>query len=491
MWYEILYRVLSIINYVVLIIVGIPLLWQVICIILGMILPKKKWARSNEKGKIAFLIPAYNEQDVIYDTVKDLIDKLNYPRELFDVFVVADNCTDETARLAREAGATVFERSDDDPMHRAALYPLKFGVDKILEIGGYDMVIHLDADNHVNADFALCMNDAFQAGVDLAKPYEGAINATQNFYTKACTIFYMFDSRYGSRVRERLHLAAHVNGAGAMMSVRMLEKCGGYDSVTISDDTEFYLNRLAEGTKGHFVEEAIVYEDMPASARDTLNRNKRIGSGGANLLKSKILGMPFKFFKTGDFSYIEIFLNFIFLFISVMLWWLPAFYIYDFLFTAFAAFGFLELTMYSKEYFESVLWGTLIVLGSVLLGLFVFFGWLQTLFLAVVDYKVIGAKNRRELTSAVFLFPIFLIYYAITVSIGTMSKPKWTKLSRSSASAAEIGEESVGGPRDGPACEQSPNFMKLPDDDDSDAGDGLGDCEQPASADDGEEEDER
>lgn len=432
MWYEILYRVLSIINYAVLIVIAIPLLWQIFYVLMFFV-RKKTWKRSENKGRIAYLIPAHNEEDVIYDTVHSILENQNYPRELFDVFVVADNCTDRTAALAEKAGAIVLIHNDPDPSHHMALYPLKYGVDYLMNLteNPYDMVVHLDADNHINEDFSQYMNDAFQSGVDLARPYEGAINASQNFFTKACTIFYMFDSRYGSRMRERLHLAAHVNGSGAMMSVRMLKATGGYDSVTISDDTEYWFNRLNDGYKGHFVEDAVVYEDMPSSLKDTYNRNKRIGAGGAKLIKSKVLKMFGKFFTTGNFSYLEIFNTYIFLFLSVVLCtWLPLFYIYNFLFLGFAAYGYLPLTLFEASHYYHIFWNTIIIGGSIVLGLFVLFGWLQALFLVLTDYKKIGAKNRRELISVVLLFPAFLLLYSITICIGTMSKPTWGKVNR-------------------------------------------------------------
>ena len=73
MWHEILFRVLSIINYVVLIIIAVPIVLQVMFILLGF-LPKKKWKKSSKKGRIAYLIPAHNEADVIYGTVKAVFD---------------------------------------------------------------------------------------------------------------------------------------------------------------------------------------------------------------------------------------------------------------------------------------------------------------------------------------------------------------------------------------------------------------------------------
>ena len=131
MWYEYLYRVLSIINYVVLIVIAIPIVIQVLYILLGF-LPKKRFPKSEKKGRIAYLIPAHNEAGVIYGTVKAALEHQNYQKELYDVYVVAHNCTDNTAELAREAGAKVLVLNDPDPAHRMALYPLKYGVQEII-----------------------------------------------------------------------------------------------------------------------------------------------------------------------------------------------------------------------------------------------------------------------------------------------------------------------------------------------------------------------
>lgn len=430
MWYEYLYQVLSIINYVVLFIIGVPLLVQILYVLFAWV-KKKKFPKSDKLARIAFIIPAYNEESVIYDTVKDALDNQDYPKELFDVYVVADNCTDNTAKLAEQAGAKVMIHNDPDPAHHMALYPLKYGIDKLLEMDKYDLIVHLDADNHMNKEFSRLMNDAYQSGVDFARPYEGALNATQNFYTKACTLFYTFDSRYGSRVRERLNIAAHINGSGATMSTKMLKACGGYDSKTISDDAEFNFNRMLEGYKGHYVEDAIVYEDMPSSFKDTLNRNKRIYNGGVKLLKTKLLTMLGKFFTTGRISYIEMFMSYIFIFLTFILCtWIPLYYIFDFTFVSLAAYGHIEISLMDVSYYQSILWNTIYIMAGILLSLFLFFGIIQGLVLVLIDYKKMGAKSPKELISAALLFPCFLFVYVVTLCMGAFSKPGWNKIKR-------------------------------------------------------------
>ena len=435
MWHEILFRILSIINYVILIIIAIPVLLQIVYVLFSFI-KKKTYPVSETKGRIAYLIPAHNEESVIYDMVRDLIENQKYPREKFDVYVVADNCTDRTAELAEKAGAIVLLHNDPDPAHHMALYPLKYGVNYLINLkeNAYDMVIHLDADNHINEEFSSRMNDAFQSGVDFARGYEGALNGTQNFYTKACALFYAFDSRFGSRVRERLGIAAHINGSGSMMSVELLRSCGGYDCKTITEDAEFNFNRMLEGKKGHYVEDAVAYEDMPSSFKVTLSRNKRIGSGNMELLKGQLLKMFGKFFTTGNFSFLEMFLTYSFNFLAILISiWVPLYYIYHFTYTALVAYGVIAVSWMPVSYYSAMLWTTLWCAIGIAGGLFVLFGYGQAALLAILDYKKLGAKRRRELISAVLLFPVFLVLYAVTLCIGAMSRSAaWGKTERNS-----------------------------------------------------------
>ena len=114
MWYVDLYNVLNTINNVILIIIGIPFILQFIYMFLFW-LPKKTYKKSEKKNRICVVIPAHNEGDVIYNTVNDLFTKQNYSHDLFDVYVICHNCTDNTKEEALRAGALVIEESNPDP----------------------------------------------------------------------------------------------------------------------------------------------------------------------------------------------------------------------------------------------------------------------------------------------------------------------------------------------------------------------------------------
>lgn len=443
MWHIELYNILFTINNVVLTIIGIPFFLQLLYMLLFW-LPKKKFPQSDKKGKICVFIPAHNEGDVIYDTINRLYKLQDYPKDLFDVYVVAHNCTDNTASEARKAGATVFEFNDPDKSRHIASYALKHGYEKILATGiEYDFVIRFDADNHANDQFFTLMNDAYQAGCKIARPYESALNMTQNQYTKACGLYYTFDSRFSSRVRERLHMDAHVNGPGSLVAFEIIKKIGGYDTTSITEDTEFIFKRMLEGYRCHFVEDAVVYEDLPSTFKDTFARNKRIAAGNIRLLGKYSGPMIGKFFTTFNFSYIEQLLTYFFNIICVVLCtWIPVYYVYNFCYL----WGMGFFTDEAARLAGINAMGAnnqLIFIGLILLVLFLLAGIGQGTLLVLFDYKKLGAKKRSELMDGALLFPMFTVVYCATMCIGAFCKPKWVKVNRNKAAQSDYHESAA------------------------------------------------
>lgn len=429
-WHVVLYNVLTTINNILLVLIGIPFLLQLIYMFLFWI-PKKKFQKSEKRARVCVIIPAHNEEDVIGQTVRLLFERQSYPRSLFDVYVVAHNCSDRTAEFARAAGATVFVLNDPDEKRHIVSYALKYGYEEILKTGiDYAFSIRLDADNHVNDEFLSLMNDAFQSGVKIARPYESAINMTQNQFTRACGLYYIFDSRFSSRVRERLHLDAHVNGPGSMTDMEIIKKIGGYDTVSITEDTEFCFKRMLEGYRCHFVEDAVVYEDLPSSFRDTMHRNKRIAAGNARLLGRYTLKMCWNSLIQLRFSFLEQILTYAFTFICLLLCtWIPGYYIYACLYLGLNGI-FSTADAVAVGLTGVGLYQLLVIIGICLGVLFLVAGISQGFLLVLLDYKKMGARRRRELFSGALLFPAFTVVYCVTMTMGLFSKPKWVKINR-------------------------------------------------------------
>ena len=100
---------------------------------------------------------AHNEEAVVGELVKNLR-SLDYPDELYDIFVVADNCTDKTAEVASAAGANVHERFNKEEVGKG--YAMGWMFDRVEKMDRkYDAFLIFDADNLVHPQFMLEMND--------------------------------------------------------------------------------------------------------------------------------------------------------------------------------------------------------------------------------------------------------------------------------------------------------------------------------------------
>jgi len=127
-------------------------------------LPKRKLSETKKKHKIGIFIPARNEESCIKSTIESILES-DYPKELFDIYVIANNCTDKTKEIAESCGAIVYEYNDDDPKHKRASYPIKYFFERMLEENkDYDFYIRFDADNNPSKNYLSRMNDAYNHG---------------------------------------------------------------------------------------------------------------------------------------------------------------------------------------------------------------------------------------------------------------------------------------------------------------------------------------
>ncbi len=456
-------RILSLINdNILLTVIGIAFGIQLIYILLFFV-KAKTYPEAKVKHRFGIVIPARNERDVIADTVKCILSS-KYPKEMFDVFVVADNCTDDTAELARKAGATVYERTDPDPKHHKAGYALKFLFEKIMEEfpNKYEAFIKFDADNLMEPDYISRMNDAFDAGVKCARGYSNAKNIGQNVIAGISGLWYIRDCRFSSNFRSAIGQGTMLGGAGMMFAAEIIEK-HGWDCLTASDDSEFTMRRLNEDKiKTMYVKDAVVYEDQPSTIKDTFRRYKRMAGALNKLFYTQGIKSFGLFFVRWKWTYIDMFLTLMFIPVCVLMCiWLPLYYIYVLLYHGIM--GYLHGAAESVEIF----WTYLSTICYALAFAFVLMFILQALLAVALERKRIKAPMKKLMLD-VFLFPAFMIIYAAAITIGVFSKPKWHQVKRNvtaseavvpsaEAEAAAASPEAVSGE---PQTENSPDGDK-------------------------------
>ena len=234
----------------------------------------KPIAVAAPKTRFACVIAARNEERVIGTLVQSLMQQ-NYPRQLFDVYVMPNNCTDHTALAAIRAGAAVLKpqgsiRCKGDALHE---------VFETLLAKEYDAFCVFDADNIADPDFLARMNDAFCAGAKAAK---GAMRVKNPDDSPLCGCYGLYFTCFDfffSRARMNCGLSSKLVGTGFAVHRSVLEASGGWNSVTIAEDAEFAAYLAQTGVRIWFVPQAVTYDEAPTSVRVSMLQRRRWSSG--------------------------------------------------------------------------------------------------------------------------------------------------------------------------------------------------------------------
>ena len=197
--------------------------------------------------RIAVLIAARNEQSVIGNLI-DSVKAQDYPTELVDVFVVADNCTDLTGSVAGAHGANVYFRNDQTQVGKG--YALQYLLHCIEEdFAPYDGYLVLDADNVLSPNYITEINKTFSDGYQIVTSYRNSKNYGDNWISAGYALWFLRESRYLNGARCRLGSSCAVSGTGFLFSRRILEKCGGWNFFLLTEDIQFTIANVIRGEK--------------------------------------------------------------------------------------------------------------------------------------------------------------------------------------------------------------------------------------------------
>lgn len=237
----------------------------------------RKFSAAKFNHKYAVLVAARNEAAVIENLI-DSIKNQDYPKELIDIFVVADNCKDKTADLAKKAGAICYERFDQK--HCTKGYALQFLVEKIREdygIESYEGYFIFDADNLLKKDYISRMNDAFDSGEKIITSYRNSKNFDNNWISASYAIHWLRTIRNEHRARSLFRLATRIQGTGFLFANELIRNGWNYTSLT--EDRAFCADAVAMGYKISYNDAAVFYDEQPTDIRIAMRQRIRWSKG--------------------------------------------------------------------------------------------------------------------------------------------------------------------------------------------------------------------
>ena len=237
----------------------------------------RKFKPAKKQYKYAIMIAARNEKYVIGNLI-DSINKQDYPKDKITIFVVADNCDDNTAEIARSKGAICYERFDPD--HRTKGYALEFLVDRIKEnygIESFDGYFIFDADNLLKRNYITKMNDAFDSGEKIITSYRNTKNFDENWIASTYALHWIRSIRTNHRARSVLRLATNIQGTGFLFHNEIIRDGWHYTSLT--EDRALTADAVAQGYRISYQDEAEFFDEQPISLKVALRQRLRWSKG--------------------------------------------------------------------------------------------------------------------------------------------------------------------------------------------------------------------
>ena len=237
---------------------------------------KKEKKNFQPKHTFAIVVSAHNEESVIGQLVENL-HVLRYPKELYDIFIIADNCTDATAKVAREYGAIVHERFDKEI--RGKGFAMEWMFARLFKMKRqYDAVVVFDADNLVHPNFLLEMNNRLQKGETVIQGYMDAKNPTDTWISGTFAIAFWLIDHIWHLAKYNIGLSSVLGGTGMCISTSVLRRFG-WGATCLTEDMEFTMKVLLKGIRTTWAHDAIVYDEKPLTFKQAWNQRKRWAQG--------------------------------------------------------------------------------------------------------------------------------------------------------------------------------------------------------------------
>ena len=260
-------------------------LYQLVISLFSFVKLKDKPYIVNKKHKFILILPAHNEEAVIENLISSL-KELDYPKDLYDIQVIADNCTDNTEKIARDMGTKVFVRTETDPNKKTKGYALQAFLKTLLSDKNmdYDAFCVFDADNIVDKNFLNVMNKHLCQGEEVVQGYRDIKNPTDSWISAGYAIFYWMMNRFYHLARYNAGLSPLINGTGFMVKFDAIRETG-WNTNTLTEDIEFSLKTIIQGKKLGWAVDAICYDEQPVKFGPSWSQRSRWTMGHIQCLR--------------------------------------------------------------------------------------------------------------------------------------------------------------------------------------------------------------
>lgn len=266
---------------------------------------KKAIIDSRKENKFAIIIPARNEENVVGNLI-DSLNKSNYNKNKYEVYVVINNTTDNTEKVVKEHDAIPLNCTN--PVKTKADV-LKFAFDYLKPHKDIDAYLIFDADNVVHPDFLKNMNKVLNNGYRVATGFRDAKNPYDSWISSSYTIFYYIQFLFFCTARAAMNANATITGTGFMIKKELIDE-EGFNTYSLTEDMEFTGQCALKGEKIYYAYDAITYDEYPVSFKTSWKQRKRWTVGNLQCMRIYFFKLMGSFFKNPKIPKLDMAFNF-------------------------------------------------------------------------------------------------------------------------------------------------------------------------------------
>ena len=267
--------ILLFVNYLALVLFNVCYSYQYLFFVISLLVKDKPLQEAKKNHRYGVLIAARNEEVVIAQLINS-IKAQDYPQDLVDVFVIADNCTDNTAQKAREAGAIVYERENAAEIGKG--YALDALLGHIMQEHwdkGHEGFMVFDADNVLDKNFIKEMNKLFDQGYRILTSYRNCKNFSDNWISAGYALNFIRDAHFMNKARMRLGTPCVISGTGYLLHRDIVEEGEGWKYYLLTEDAQFTAEMILKGERIGYCGSAMLYDEQPTSLRQSWTQRLR------------------------------------------------------------------------------------------------------------------------------------------------------------------------------------------------------------------------
>ncbi|WP_223067875.1 glycosyltransferase family 2 protein [Paenibacillus caui] len=384
------------------VILAVIAVYQFVFSLFGMYRKKHKKQYAPTKS-FAILVAAHNEERVVGALMENL-KLLKYPKELYDVFVICDNCTDRTAEVVRSHGMNACVRTN--PNKRGKGFAIEWMLQKLWEMPRqYDGIVMFDADNLAHPNFLQEMNNDLCSGARVIQGYIDTKNPEDSWITAAYGISYWYVNRLWQLSRHNLKMANFLGGTGMCFETQLLKEMG-WGATSLVEDLEFTMRCVDRGVYPVFNYDAKLFDEKPLTFKASSRQRLRWMQGHFTVARRYFLPLLWRSIKERSLIKLDMALYAVNVYIVLITFLL-------------AALIWADQYLFSGPHFATLysflpMWASFVAVGANIVTFLLAMGLERVTFKKVYLYLV--------------LFPVYLIsWYPITFyAFFTQNNKQWS-----------------------------------------------------------------